>query len=107
MSAPDDIVEFWASAMDAFLQDFAEAHRGGNADVLAIECAKLAQLGGSMHELFSRLVKELEASGTDASQSRRARAFVRRLVEKHVSKVQGVSVEPARPPLVVDKGSSN
>lgn len=107
MSAPDDIVEFWASAMDAFLQDFAEAHRGGNADALAAECSKLAQLGACMSELFSRLVRELEASGVDPAQALRVRASVRRLVEKHVSRVQAVSAEPARPPMVVDKRSSN
>lgn len=91
VSAPDDIVEFWASLMDAMLQQFAVSHRSGNVQSLANDCHRLAQVGKSMDELFSRLVAELASNGANMEESARAASVVKNVINRHVARVQGSS----------------
>jgi hypothetical protein len=56
------VAEFFASAIDAFLQDFLEAVSEGDVHKLAVSCNRIAQLSSCMKQYFHGAAMECAES---------------------------------------------
>ena len=65
-------VEFWASTMDAFLQDFLEKASADDRLGTIVASARLAQLGAALSEEYEITVNELTDSPTEAKVAQQA-----------------------------------
>ncbi len=109
-------VEFWASTVDAFLQEFLEKAKVDDRLGTIVAAARLAQIGSAISEEYIASLKSLVDSDTELKVAQQAAAQVVTLVNKNTEacvKLRSETVpgwngtDAAVPQVAFKKGTSN
>jgi hypothetical protein len=96
-------VAFWASTIDAFLQDFLEKAEKDDELGTIVACARLAQLGAAISDEYTANCAALVSSDTEQKVAQQACGLVVELVNRNAETLLG---RKSPEPVLGNKGSN-
>ncbi len=99
-------LEFWASCLDAFFQDFLEKARDGDRLGTMVASARIAQLGTALGEEYEANCNALCDSATESKVAGQAAKLVVDMVNNNASECKALMGRQVKEPPEPDSGDA-